>query len=47
MVNNSNNHQLDRKLSGMFETPGQYSKAGLEVAGIYDGEEPRYLIKRS
>lgn len=45
MVNNSNNHQLDRKLSGMFETRDNIQKAGLEVAGIYDGEEPRYLIK--
>lgn len=45
MVNNSNNHQLDRKLSGMYETRDNIQKAGLEVAGIYDGEEPRYLIK--
>lgn len=45
MVNNSNNHQLDRKLSGMFETRDNIHKAGLEVAGIYDGEEPRYIIK--
>lgn len=45
MVNNSNNHQLDRKLAGMFETRDNIHKAGLEVTGVYDGEEPRYVIK--
>lgn len=45
MVNNSNNHQLDRKLAGMFETRDNIHKARLEVTGIYDGDEPRYIIK--
>lgn len=44
MVNNSNNHQLDRKLAGMFETKENIEKAGLDVIGIFDGEEPRYKI---
>ena len=37
MVNNSNNHQLDRKLAGMFETKENIEKAGLDVIGIFDG----------
>jgi len=45
IVNNSNNHQLDRKLSGMFETRDNIKSRGLDVLGVYDGEEPRYLIK--
>ncbi len=45
LVNNSNNHQLDRRLKGMLETRDNIRKAGLEVLGAYDGEEPRYLIK--
>ena len=44
MVNNSNNHQLDRKLAGMLETKENIEKAGLDVIGIFDGEEPRYKI---
>ncbi len=45
LVNNSNNHQLDRRVKGMLETRDNIRKAGLEVLGAYDGEEPRYLIK--
>lgn len=45
IVNNSNNHQLDRKLKGMFETRDNIRSRGLDVLGIYDGEERRYLIK--
>lgn len=45
LVNNSNNHQLDRKVKGMLETRDNIRKAGLEVIGAYDGEEPRYMIK--
>ncbi|MCX7771871.1 MAG: CapA family protein, partial [Clostridia bacterium] len=45
IVNNSNNHQLDRKVKGMLETRQNIRKAGLEVIGAYDGEEPRYRIK--
>lgn len=46
LVNTSNNHQLDRKLSGMFETRENIYRAGLENIGSYDGEEEhRYLIK--
>lgn len=45
LINNSNNHQLDRRVSGMLETRENIKKAGLEIIGAYDGEEPRYLIK--
>ncbi len=45
LVNNSNNHQLDRKLSGMLETRDNIKSRGLDVIGVYEGEEPRYLIK--
>lgn len=45
LVNNSNNHQLDRKVVGMLETMDNIHKAGLEVLGVYDGEEPRYIVK--
>ncbi len=45
LVNNSNNHQLDRKLKGMLETRDNIRSRGLEVLGVYDGEEPRYMIK--
>ncbi len=45
LVNNSNNHQLDRKLKGMLETRDNIRKAGLDVLGVYDSEEPRYIIK--
>lgn len=45
LVNNSNNHQLDRKVKGMLETRDNIEKAGLEVLGVYEGEETRYLIK--
>lgn len=45
IVNNSNNHQLDRKLAGMFETRDNIRSRGLDVLGVYDGEEQRYLIK--
>ncbi len=45
LVNNSNNHQLDRKLKGMLETRDNITKAGMEVLGVYEGEEPRYLVK--
>lgn len=45
IVNNSNNHQLDRKLSGMLETRDNIKSRGLDVLGVYEGEEPRYLIK--
>ncbi|HOL84128.1 MAG TPA: CapA family protein, partial [Thermoclostridium caenicola] len=45
IVNNSNNHQLDRKLAGMFETRDNIKSRGLDVLGVYDGEEPRYLVK--
>ncbi|NMA65730.1 MAG: CapA family protein, partial [Clostridiaceae bacterium] len=44
MVNNSNNHQLDRKLAGMFETKENIEKAGLDVIGIFNGEKQRYKI---
>lgn len=45
MVNNSNNHQLDRKVAGMLETRDNIHARSLDVLGAYDGEEPRYLIK--
>lgn len=45
LVNNSNNHQLDRRLKGMLETRSNIRNAGLEVIGSYDGESPRYIIK--
>ncbi|NLU31658.1 MAG: CapA family protein [Clostridiaceae bacterium] len=45
IVNNSNNHQLDRKLTGMFETRDNIKSRGLDVLGVYDGEEQRYLVK--
>jgi poly-gamma-glutamate synthesis protein (capsule biosynthesis protein) len=45
LVNNSNNHQLDRRLSGMLETRDNIRSRGIEVIGAYDGEEPRYMIK--
>lgn len=45
IVNNSNNHQLDRKLAGMLETRDNIRNSGLDVLGDYDGEEPRYIIK--
>ncbi len=45
LVNNSNNHQLDRRVSGMLETRENAKNSGLEIIGAYDGEETRYLIK--
>jgi len=45
LVNNANNHQLDRRVKGMLETRENIRKRGLDVIGAYDGEEPRYLIK--
>lgn len=45
IVNNSNNHQLDRKVKGMLETRENIRSRGLEVLGAYDGEEPRYIIR--
>ncbi len=45
LVNNSNNHQLDRKIKGMLETRENIRSRGLEAIGAYDGEEPRYLIR--
>lgn len=45
LVNNSNNHQLDRRLSGMLETRDNIKNKELEVIGVYDGEETRYLVK--
>ena len=45
IVNNSNNHQLDRRLAGMLETRDNIRESGLDVLGDYDGEEPRYIIK--
>lgn len=47
IVNNSNNHQLDRKLTGMFETRDNIKSRGLDVLGVYDGEEQRYLVKEA
>lgn len=47
IVNNANNHQLDRKLAGMFETRDNIRSRGLQVLGIYNGEEPRYLMKEA
>lgn len=47
IVNNSNNHQLDRRLHGMFETRDNIKSRGLDVLGIYDGEEQRYIIKEA
>lgn len=45
LVNNSNNHQLDRRIKGMLETRDNIRKADMEVLGAYDGEEPRYTIQ--
>jgi poly-gamma-glutamate capsule biosynthesis protein CapA/YwtB (metallophosphatase superfamily) len=45
LVNCSNNHQLDRRLNGMLETRDNIKNAGMEILGIYEGEEPRYLVK--
>ena len=36
---------MDRKLAGMFETRDNIRSRGLDVLGVYDGEEQRYLIK--
>lgn len=45
LVNNSNNHQLDRRVKGMLETRENIRNRGLEIVGTYDGEEQRYIIK--
>ena len=45
LVNNANNHQLDRRVKGMLETRENVKKRGLDIIGAYDGEEPRYLVK--
>ncbi len=45
LVNNSNNHQLDRRVKGMLETRENVRNRGLEIIGAYNGEEQRYIIK--
>ncbi len=45
LVNNSNNHQLDRRIKGMLETRDNVRNRGLDIIGAYDGEEQRYIIK--
>lgn len=45
LVNNSNNHQLDRRVKGMLETRENIRQRGLDIIGAYDGEEPRYIIR--
>ncbi|HHU89882.1 MAG TPA: CapA family protein [Clostridiaceae bacterium] len=45
LVNNANNHQLDRRVKGMLETRDNIRGRGLDVIGAYDGEEQRYIIK--
>lgn len=45
LVNNANNHQLDRRIKGMLETRENVRNRGLDIIGAYDGEEQRYIIK--
>jgi len=45
MVNNGNNHCLDRALNGLFETIGIIKQKNLQVIGTFqDAAEPRYKI---
>lgn len=45
LVNNANNHQLDRRVKGMLETRENVRQRGLDIIGAYDGEDVRYIIK--
>ncbi|NLV63969.1 MAG: CapA family protein [Clostridiaceae bacterium] len=46
MVNNGNNHCLDRALDGLFETRSIIKQKNLQVIGTFqDAAEPRYKIQ--